>query len=403
MNVKGFGFLAFRYLRTRRKARGVGGTWLSWLGLCVGVLSLNAVLAVMNGFQLTFIESLLELSSSHLRWAPDTFTVPDQLISQIQHDPEVRSIVPTTDGQTLVSTHWGTRRAAEIRGFPTDTLSVDTGFAHHLHLSGPALGLPAPGQVLLGQELARALGVGVGDTVSLTSLTGPTFSLLKPTQVQMTVKGTFTTGYYEIDSGWILANIQDTQSQFASPQDFFYAIKLKNGNADQSAVKRLSKAVHSPRSEWSTWRDYNSAFFGALRTEKAVMMLLVGLMFFVVGVNIFFSQRRAVLEHREDLALWTAVGVIPSRLRLVWAFEGAFLGSTAALVGTVLGALAAWSFRALPLLSTDAFYLPALPSRMLPQEAVLVAAACILSSTLAAWWASRSVVRVPAAEVLKTI
>jgi len=396
-------FLAGRYLRSRRKHRGVGAPLLSLLGLAVGVLTLNAVLAVMNGFQLTFIESLLELSSSHLRWTPGDGQ-PSADATLLAAQPGVRAVVPTTEGQTLI-TAVGARRGAVLRGFPANALALDRGLASHLGLNPGFIGsrgLPAPGEVLLGGELARGLGVIPGDHVQLTALSGQAFSLLKPHLVDMTVKGTFSTGYYEIDAGWILANLDDTREAFAGPSDFFYAVKLDNGNADRVLADRLAAVIGRPRPEFSTWRDYNTAFFGALRTEKAVMMVLVGLIFFVVGVNIYFGQKRAVAEHREDLALWAAVGARPRRLRLIFALEGLIVGMGAAALGTILGLAASWGFGSLNLLSSEAFYLPALPARVLPHEVVLVALACIASSTGAAWLASAGVTRIPVAEVLRS-
>jgi len=256
--------------------------------------------------------------------------------------------------------------------------------------------------VVLGAELARGLGVAAGDRVQLTALTGPDFSLLRPRLLDFTMKGTFSTGYYEIDAGWVLANLEDTRASLSGPSDLFYAIKLDDGNADRLFADLLASFLDRPRAEFTTWRDYNSAFFGALRTEKAVMMVLVGLIFFVVGVNIYFSQKRAVAEHREDLALWAAVGVRPGRLRAVFALEGLVLGAGAAVVGTLLGLAASWGFGSLDLLSSEAFYLPALPARILPLEVLLVGLACVVSATGAAWLASSGVTRIPIAEVLKS-
>ena len=396
-------FLTRRYLFGRR--RGLGLPLLSLIGLAVGVLTLNSVLAVMNGFQLTFIESLLELSSSHVRWNP-----PDGLPSAGAEDKlraarGVKAVVPTTEGQVLISSAWGGRRGAQLRGFPTDTLDRDAGFERRLGLSPQAVGvpgLPAKGQVVLGSELARALGVAPGDEVQLTSLTGPQFSILKPKVESLTVKGTFTSGYYEIDASWVLASLDDTLAAFSGPSDFFYAVKLDDGNADREAAVRFARLLSRPEAEFSTWRQFNTAFFGALRTEKSVLIVLVGLIFLVVAVNLYFSQKRAVAERREDLALWAAVGVRPGRLRAVFALVGLVIGAAAAVIGTALGLAVAWGFGSLNLLSSDAFYLPALPSRVLPHEVLLTAAACMAASTLAAWLASAGVTRIPAAEVLKT-
>lgn len=405
MNPSPLGFLALRYLKSRRRFRGVGAPLLSLIGLMVGVLTLNAVLAVMNGFQLTFIESLLELSSSHLRWTPPGAQPAAADVERIRSSPGVRAVVPTTEGQTLVASAWGGRRGAALRGFPAEALTWDPGLAGHLGLlsdgdSPPSL--PGPGEVLLGSELARALGVVAGDRVELTALTGASFSLLQPRQEEFSVRGTFSTGYYEIDSGWVIASLEDTLATLSGPSDFFYAVKLQDGNTDRLVASQLASLLGRPLAEFTTWRDYNAAFFGALRTEKAVMMLLVGLIFFVVGVNIYYSQKRAVAEHREDLALWSAVGVHPARLRLVFGLEGLILGAAAAGLGTVLGLAVAWSFGSLELLSSEAFYLPSLPARILVHEVVLVATACIVSSAAAAWLASGAITRIPVAEVLKS-
>lgn len=392
-------FLAGRYLRSRRRHRGVGAPLLSLAGLAVGVLTLNAVLAVMNGFQLTFIESLIEVSSSHLRWVPADGRPVAGVEQRLAPVAGLRSVVATTESQTLVTSTFGSRRGAVLRGFAADALERDPVLARHLGL--PAGGLPGSHEVLVGSELARALGVIPGDTIQLTALTGPGFSLLQPRMVDATVVGTFSTGYYEIDAGWIIAPLEDALASFAGPSDFFYALKLHDGNRDRGAVDALVR-LGIPRGEVTTWRDYNSAFFGALRTEKAVMMILVGLIFFVVGVNIYYGQKRAVAEHREDLALWAALGVRPGRLRIVFALEGLAVGLGAAVVGTILGLGAAWSFGFLNLLSSEAFYLPALPARVQGAEVAWVAVAAVASSTLAAWWASAGVTRIPVAEVLKS-
>ncbi len=394
-------FLTRRYLFGRRA--GLGLPVLSLIGLVVGVLTLNGVLAVMNGFQLTFIESLLELSSSHVRWTPaEGRPIPaGDLLKTV---PGVTSALPTTEGQTLISA-WGARNAAVLRGFPEDALQRDPGFAKHLGLLPQALGtpgLPGRGQVVLARELARSLGVMPGDEVKLTALTGPQFSILAPRTVTLIVKGTFASGYYEIDSSWVLVNLDDALSSFAGPEDFFYAVKLADGNADRRVAAELARRLNRPPSEFTTWRDYNTAFFTALRTEKSVLIVLVGLIFLVVAVNLYFSQKRAVAERREDLALWAAVGVRPARLRLVFALIGFFIGTSAAVIGTALGLAAAWGFGSLHLLSSDAFYLPTFPSRVLPHEVVLTAVACVAVSTAAAWLASAGITKVPAAEVLKT-
>jgi len=152
-------------------------------------------------------------------------------------------------------------------------------------------------EALLGTELARRLGVKSGDEINLFSIPS-LFNASNGDGLQnFIVTGIFRTGFYEYD-GPVLG------------------LKLKNRFHDQQALELGRKTlVNNPvftGAAFSSWRDYNRSFFGALRTEKLFMFILVGLIFIVVALNIYQAQRRSVLEHREEntpcslFLYWTA-------------------------------------------------------------------------------------------------
>jgi lipoprotein-releasing system permease protein len=204
------------------------------------------------------------------------------------------------------------------------------------------------------------------------------------------------------------------------------------------AVRRLEEyrvlAEETGTELLRSWRDYNRAFFGALRTEKLLMFILVGLIFIVVGLNIFQAQRRAVLERREEIGLLRALGGSGRAVRLIFVWDGFIIGFTGAALGMALGLLIAGNINAFfsvleggvnffimllnmaaavfdqggsirgedfAVFSPAVFYIKEIPSRIIPHEAVLIFLFGLLSALLAAWFASGKVSRTNPAEVLR--
>jgi lipoprotein-releasing system permease protein len=432
-------FVAGRYIF---KGRGNSPSpVLAVLGIAVGVLALIVILAVMNGFQLSFIESILEISSYHLRAAgvpPEQIPKARELLTNI---PGVSAAVQFREFQALARGRRGGQQALLVRGIPPNALELDPAMAARLEIEDGAFDIREESQALLGAELARRLGVRTGDTITLFSISG----LLSAGQGDaedaegaetetFTVSGIFRTGFYEYDTGWAFINI-DSAAAFSDAPSPVLGIKLKNRFNDRQMLKlaQLSLAALPgfENAKFSTWRDYNRSFFGALRTEKWFMFILVGLIFIVVGLNIFQAQRRAVLERREELALLRAVGGGERPVRFVFVLDGAIIGLSGAGSGLALGLLIASHislfFAALEglvnffiniinffadlfgaggagtfaVFSPAVFYIKEIPSRLIPHEVVMIFLFGFLSALLAAWFASRKVSRIQPAEVLR--
>lgn len=418
-------WLARRWFSARRASGGAASSVLSAIGIAVGVMTLVVVLGVMNGFQLGYIDSILEISSYHVRVVSPSAGAPDSaLVQRLKAGKGVRSVVPFLETQVLVSSGDGRSSPLRLRALQSSAGTEDQSFVKALGLP-PGTTVPPEEGILLGAELARFMEVQAGDTIELLTVRSSPQSGIETSSNRIRVAGLFRSGYYDFDSG--LAFMDETYWRALEPSDRYawtYGIKLANRDADALTVSRLGAEGLAGA---EGWRDFNRSFFGALRTEKTMMLLLVGLIFVVVGVNIFQAMRRSVFERTEEMALIKALGGGMEQLKMVFVLDGLAIGMLGTAAGLVLGLLVATNVNAIfsgvgnllnaasavlaPLLggrpgdfsifSPEYFYLMEVPVRVLYPETFLIAVAAIGSSAGAAALASSRITRLEPAELLR--
>jgi lipoprotein-releasing system permease protein len=392
----------------------------------------------MNGFQLGFIESIIEISSYHLRaekFPPEKAALLEDRLRDI---PGLVSMVPFREFQALIRGRRNTQHGVLIRCLPPDVLARDPAMAAKLEIEAGSFDLSGTGSILLGAELAHSLQLRLGDKVTLLSIPG-IFRLSEeeagPAEdsgrvVEFTVAGVFRSGFYEYDLGWGFISLEAGKA--LAGEELSLGIKLRDRWQDRSALAAIGRSFAGGDFGdlvFSAWRDYNRAFFGALRTEKLFMFILVGLIFVVVGLNIFQAQRRTVLERREEIGLLRAVGGADKAVRLVFVCDGLIIGFIGAGAGLILGLLAAshiplfftlvekavngliglanlltgsFSGRGdFAVFSPAVFYIKEIPSRIIVHEVILVFMFGFLSALFAAWFASGQVSKMKPAEVLR--
>jgi lipoprotein-releasing system permease protein len=424
------GYASSRYISSRRRDKSSPSSVLAVLGICTGVLALIVIIAVMNGFQLGFIESILEISSFHIR-----VELPgdgeEGKLDELRRLTGVRSVLPFREIQALLRGKGGGPQVAMVRALPAHTALLDPGMAEKLVFESGAFDLGRERAILLGAELARRLAVGTGDEVNVISVSGLIPDEMETGNTPFTVTGIFRSGFYEYDLGWAIINIEESPALQGTPETLYGGIKLHNRFQDERALKALRRlGAYEPVS----WREYNRAFFGALRMEKLLMFVLVGLIFIVVGLNIYQSQRRFVLERREEIGLLRAVGAGERAVRLVFTYDGFIIGFFGAGLGLALGLPIAFNigpffgivekavngaihaFNTLAsaltggagqpgadfaIFSPAVFYIKEIPSRVIPHEVLLIYLFGLLSATAAAWLASGRISRIKPAEVLR--
>ncbi|MDR0442931.1 MAG: ABC transporter permease [Treponema sp.] len=425
-------FVASRYIFKGRR----NSPALAVLGIATGVLALIVIIAVMNGFQLGFIESIVEISSYHLRLSSFADEKDAPMLRRILLTvPAVKTAVPFREFQAIARGKRVNQQAVLVRGVPENILEMDPAIKARLDFEKGEFDISQDNYVLLGTELARRLGLGVGDDVTIYSISGIMSAESDDSGIKdYTITGVFRTGYYEYDCSWAYVNIESAKA-FMDDSDLIIGLKLANRFQDRHALEQAQKKLADisgfEETKFSSWRDYNRSFFGALRTEKLFMFILVGLIFIVVGLNIFQAQRRSVLERREEIGLLRAIGGTEKAVRFVFVCDGAIIGFSGAGAGLVLGLLIA---SRIPLFFTimekvvnsligmvnviaglfggeqadnfavfspAVFYIKEIPSRIIPHEVIMIFMFGFLSALTAAWFASRKISKIRPAEVLR--
>lgn len=413
-------YIAMRFGAVDSRGRSALTSALSAAGIAFGVTALIVILSVMNGFQMGYIESILEVSSYHVR-----ITGTPEDTARVAQLPEVRTVIPFTETQVLIQGNRARQRGALIRSVPSDLLDRDPSFASSIEIVRGSFSLYEQGSIVLGSELARTLGVNVGDRITVIAASGSSETELFPENNILKVSGTAKTGYYEIDSTFAFVSTESAES-FTDPSAVIWGVKLYDLHADARFTALLDSTLPGIHAE--SWRNFNRSFFGALRVEKSMLLFLVILIFLVVMVNIYHGMRRAVYERREEICVLTALGGTPGAIQKIFILNGLSVGFIGALSGMLLGLfitihingvfLAAEhlingvnmfisallqndSGDTFSLFSPEFFYMQEIPVRIFMGEVLFVFVFGLFSATAAALMASKKITAMKPAEVLR--
>ena len=418
-------FVSRRFAKVDRSGRSAVTGFLASLSICFGVMTLIVTVSVMNGFQMGFIDSIMEISSAHIRvTAPQDFD--QQAFEQQCFRPElgVVAVEPMYEAQSLLASSTGHQAASLIRAVSPDIIYTDAGFNREVKMISGEFDVSGPGYIVLGSQLARQLGLRVGSTVNMLALSGGSdVDLISDNRV-FVVSGIFSCGYAEINNSYSFISLDAGQQFFGKDATKLFALKLADSEKDMQVIYQLEKAL--PGLQTESWRSYNRSFFGALKVEKNLLMMLVFMIFVVVGVNIFNGMRRMVFERRSEIAVLSALGGRKRQVQLIFILRGLLTGLGGAIPGLLLGMLLCVQmdviFSLIAKMSYWIQYLftmatnPAMamfvrentmyqvyasiPARMFPAEITFITIFGVFSALAASWVASRKVLAMTLSEVL---
>ena len=423
-NFRWISAVSRRFARVDRKGRSAVTSTLATLGICFGVMTLTVVMSVMNGFQMSFIDAILEVSSYHLRAVEVPAEEENALLETCKADKHVLSCHPFYEAQALMTGEKGGALAVNVRAAGEEIYSEDQGFRRELKMLSGRFEFPQADSIVLGSTLARNLGVRIGSTVNLLVMSGGSDVELFSSDRLFTVTGIFTTGYSEINSGYAFVGTEAAEKYFGSSAKKIWGIKLKSYDDDLRAVTSLKKKL--PALNIMSWRSFNRTFFGALRIEKNMLLLLVALIFVVVAINIYNGMRRLVFERRTEIAVLSALGAKKRGIKSIFIMRGFIMGTVGALAGVALGILISLNtdlvFTAAAKLMYGIQYLitaltdrqnlqyvqvnssytlyASIPARVFPGEVTAITLFGIFSPLIASWAASRNVLKMTVSEVL---
>ena len=413
-----------RFASVDRKSRSSATSFLAVLVICFGVMSLVTVVSVMNGFQMSFVNAIMELSSFHIRVSNLESQAEADFLDSCADSKEIRCVSPFYESQALLVGNKSKESAGIIRGVDARTCEFDEGFAREIKIVSGNFDLSSADSIVLGSYLAQSLGVTTGNTVNLLALSGGKDVELLSQNRQFKVTGIFECGYYDINQGYAFVSLEAARMYFGEDAPVFYGIKIRRPQNDgfvSAAIKN-----HFPDAAVQSWREYNRTFFGALRVEKNILMMLVFLIFVVVAVNIYNGMRRLVFERSQEIAALSALGGTSFQIKAIFVVRGFLTGAAGTVIGIVLGIFISLNIRSvflgvshclywLELFFTSVFspenaafvtenqmyaIYASIPARIIPSEVLLISLFGVLSPLLASALASRSVLKLKIAEVL---
>src|SRR6202166_340862 len=367
-------FIATRYLRAKRRQAFIGIiTGISILGVAAGVASLIVALAINNGFRQDLQERLIG-STSHislLRVADDGIKDWPPLLHRLSKQPHVIAAAPAIFEQVLISR--GPRaRGAVLKGMiPADERKVGDllntikeGSAapleetdkNHVGTAVPAAPatenespdaladvqhrVVAMPPILLGKDMADNLGATVGSVVLVTSPQGELTPFgMVPKYSRFRVAAIFNSGFYDYDSSWAFTRLSDAQRLFGLG-DLISVIEFKIDDIYKAGeVSRDLEDAAGKGFMATNWMEQNKALFHALRLERLVTFITIGLIVFVAALNILISLIMMVMEKTKDIAVLMSMGTRKKQVRNIFIAQGVLIG----LIGTAIGLLVGYA------------------------------------------------------------
>jgi lipoprotein-releasing system permease protein len=332
--------LGWRYTRAGRATRRNGFisfiSGVSMLGIALGVAALIVVLSVMNGFQKEVRDRMLGVLSHIELYDAGGQAIPDldTVLATVRQHPEVVGAAPYVGAQALLA-RGEDMKGAIVRGIdPAQEPQVADLAKDLAQTSLPRL-VPGEFGVILGGELARSLGVGLGDTVTLIAPSGQvTPAGVVPRVRQMNVVGTFDSGHYEYDSALALLHVEDAARIFRVEGPTGVRIKIRD--LHQAREVAISLAGQLPDGMLiKDWTRQNRTWFAAVQLEKRMMFIILTLIVAVAAFNLVSTLVMTVTDKRADIAILRTLGASPKSIMGVFMVQGAMVG----VIGTGLGLL----------------------------------------------------------------
>jgi len=412
-------FVAARYLRAKRKQAVISViTVISIIGVAAGVASLIIALSINSGFQKDLQSQLLG-STSHvslIRIKNDE-GIRDwrELIARLEKQPHVLAAAPALYDQVLASR--GSRASGmELKGVVPEYENRVNELLNSVKLgSSLPLAPQAPCQdqsgncteyppIVLGKDLAETIGATVGSTIMITSPQGELTPFgLVPKYQYFKVVGIFRSGFYNYDNTWAFIRLADAQ-QLYGLGDVISVIELKIDDLYKAEeVGQQLQSMAGSAYMTTNWMEQNRALFRALRSERLVTFLTIGLIVFVAALNILISLIMMVMEKTKDIAVLLSMGALRSQVRSIFIFQGILIGAIGTVLGLMVGygiALAGARYHFISL-SPEVYSIDHLPFAPRFLDGVEVAIAALLVSFVATLYPSWSAARVLPAETLR--
>ena len=388
----------------------------SILGISIGVMALIVVMSVMNGFHFELKKRILDATSHiEITGGLDNQDEINQLIKKITDLKHVKAVSPYVSGEGLLSNR-SVNRGVLVKG-------IDPQYENNVNqllnkvVKGSKKFSSKPFEIIIGVDLARLLGVDIGDDVSLL-IPKLNFSPIGnyPTIKKFHIVGIFDAGIYEFDSSLALIDFQDAQKIFFKNQKTKFSamqIQLTDSNKTlhvESDIKKILIDLNI-NSFINNWTNKNKNFFSAIQMEKRVMAIILTLIIAVAAFNLVASLAMSVQDRKKDIAILMTIGFSKFQIIRIFIFQGFIIGFIGSLLGLIFGVAIASNINIIvpfieglfniQFLSKDIYYINELPSIIIPMDIVFVILVSIILSLFATIYPSQMAAKLNPGEILK--
>ena len=402
-------FIALRYLRAKRRQAALSVlTGIAITGITVGVAALIVAQALITGFRKEVQERILE-GTAHLNLLKtDNSGIEDYraLIERVRSVPGVRAISATTYEPVLISV--GDRQEqAIVKGVDTRSpREANEVFATIVEGDATRLGEATPGGIVLGRELARTIGVRLGDVVTIVSAHArltPLGLQSRPLYTRFGVVGVFASGLYEYDSKWAYISL-DAAQRLRGDGDTAGVIQMKVHDiygVDEVAAR--VRALAGQEYMTTNWQELNRPLFAALKLQQRLVVIFFALLIAMAALNIITTLTMTVVEKHRDIAILRAQGATPRAIMRIFMLQGVIIGVVGAAIGALVGLGASWAANRYQLVSIPAeiYSVASVTLEVRALDCLAVVGLAVLISFIATIYPARAASRLVPVEALR--
>ncbi len=407
MNLPYYFFIALRYLKSKKRHKGISfNTLISIGGVSVGVMALLVVLSVMSGFHEDLQNKILGVNA-HIVILDYRGPISeyDDLVEKIKEEKDISSFAPFILGQVMVSSG-DKAHGVFLKGIKPDMESKTTDIFKHVVEGNPddlvsRDGIPG---IIIGKELSRSLGVFPGDRINIVSPFGEIGPLgMLPKIRPFRVAAVFEVGMFEYDTNLVFTEMKPAQEFFGIGENITgIEIRIKDIYKAPKIRERLQEKLRFPYHA-KDWIQMNKNLFSALKLEKFAMFIILILIILVASFNIISTLIMNVIEKSREIAILKAMGATNKGIMTIFMLQGLLIGIAGTIIGVSCGYILNYILNTYQIikLPPDVYYLSHLPVKMKLSDFLAVSISAIIISFLATIFPARQAAKLDPVEPLR--
>ena len=400
-------FIAIRYLVAGRKQAFISViSFISIIGVGVGVMALLVVLALMTGLQGELRDRIIGSAAHVYVFKAGGIEDADAEVRKVLTIPRVVGAAPVLQGKALITTPRGGEAFIEVKGIVPQAEKTVTEIETAMQagsLDALNTGPDQPNGILIGRDLATRLNVTVGDSVQVMSPEG-TLTPFGPIMRQrpFSVVGLFRLGLFQFDEGYGFVHLDVAKRMLGKDYPDYIEVRVDNIFAAQEVADAVVDRLGSDYLP-QTWSDMNHSLFSALWLEKMAMSITIGLIVMVAALNIVASLVLLVMEKNRDIAILKTMGTSSASIRRIFMLQGLIIGVIGTTAGALAGRAAIYVLDRYKLirLPTDVYQISYVPFTLELDDFIVVIVAAVLICFVATIYPSRQAAKLDPAQALR--